>query len=266
MMLFLLAIAVRATSAAEESCDPAIASWMERHKLDAKTYSPILEALGVLSPSDLDELRGFVDEPNLFDGVSVSRGKPVPRVQQLKIIRALKADQADQSAITGVWQYVRYAPWYALRAAFGSRLFPTAKERDANKIVNAALGHTILLLKSHEGDEAEVRRLLAAGARVDTACIRGRTALMEASFDGHEKVLKALIAAGARLDATDNEGVTALSLACANGRKAIARALLEAGADKSIVSNYDFDGRKATAIDFARFKGHKDIVKLLESS
>ena len=87
-----------------------------------------------------------------------------------------------------------------------------------------------------EGDVAEVKRLLAAGADVDaTETVHGgERALHWAAHGGGSGVVRALIAAGASLEAQDADGETALFNAVrsqSDGNYFALMALLSAGAD-----------------------------------
>ena len=87
-----------------------------------------------------------------------------------------------------------------------------------------------------EGDVAEVKRLIAAGADVDATerVHGGERALHWAAAGGWSGVVRALIAAGASLEAQDNDGETALFNAVrsqSDGNYFALMALLAAGAD-----------------------------------
>ena len=58
-----------------------------------------------------------------------------------------------------------------------------------------------------------------------------------------------------------NSGVTALHSAAYHGRLAIATRLLEGGADLTLRDKLDQDGK--TALDYARSRGHSEVVALL---
>lgn len=72
-------------------------------------------------------------------------------------------------------------------------------------------------MASAGGDLVEVRRLLAAGARVNERGKDGFTALIYAAAFNHEDVAAALLEAGARTTLRTAEGETALSIAAAKG-------------------------------------------------
>ena len=83
---------------------------------------------------------------------------------------------------------------------------------------------------ARKGDQAEVTRLIGAGADVNARIRDGGTALMIASQNGHVTVVTALLAVGADVNAKANSGATALLRASQEGRYAIVVALLAAGA------------------------------------
>lgn len=88
------------------------------------------------------------------------------------------------------------------------------------------------------GDVDTVRRLIAAGAELDTRePTGGSSPLITAATFGHTGVVRALIEAGADLDLRNNDGSTALMTAAFFARTPIVAALLEAGADPSISNN-----------------------------
>jgi ankyrin repeat protein len=84
------------------------------------------------------------------------------------------------------------------------------------------------------GDPAEVRRLLAAGAHVNSRDRYGQTALMLAAHRGGLGIVEALVQAGADLNATAKYNLSALMLAIVAGHDAVALALIRAGADRAI--------------------------------
>ncbi|KAG2495182.1 hypothetical protein HYH03_006788 [Edaphochlamys debaryana] len=87
-----------------------------------------------------------------------------------------------------------------------------------------------LLEAARVGDEPEVQRLLAAGAKLSAANEAGRTALHGAVEGGQVGTLQALIQAGGDVEAADKSGWRPLHMACTMGRVEAARVLLAAGA------------------------------------
>ena len=100
----------------------------------------------------------------------------------------------------------------------------------------------------------EVRRLLAAGARVNGSDGNdGCTALHLAAMEGHSSIIAILIEHGADIEARNRLGRTALMEAALFARLEVVKTLLQNGADKSIKVKRHHDGRwiEATARDFA---------------
>lgn len=90
-------------------------------------------------------------------------------------------------------------------------------------------GITALGLAVHDADK--VRRLLAAGARVDARTERGMTPLALAASAGTPETIQLLLGAGADPNAADREGSPLLLFAAATGDERKVQALLRAGAD-----------------------------------
>lgn len=74
-------------------------------------------------------------------------------------------------------------------------------------------------------------------------------------------LIRRLVAAGARIDRAGPGGSTALSLAALNGHAASVALLLELGADVS-----QRNRRGESALDLARRKGHVEVVELLQAA
>jgi len=109
------------------------------------------------------------------------------------------------------------------------------------------------------GMQAIVMQLIAAGARLDGADLRGHTVLHHAAAAGATGMLRRLLAAGAPVDAqAARDGATALMLASANGKQQAARALLAAGASVAI---RDHAGQ--SALHHAARAGQPRLVDLL---
>lgn len=118
---------------------------------------------------------------------------------------------------------------------------------------------TALQLASFDGHTDAVRLLLKNGSKVDQLDASGRTALMYASTGANAGTVKALLAANADVHLADKvEQFTPLMFAAAEGQTEVVRLLLDAGADPS---TKDVDGE--SALDFARDKGHADVITLL---
>ena len=87
-----------------------------------------------------------------------------------------------------------------------------------------------LIMAAYYGDLSEVKRLLAAGAKVNSKDKNDITALMAASLRGHREVVELLLAQGAEVNAKDNNGKTALMLAIRMNHPEVREVLIRAGA------------------------------------
>jgi len=70
-----------------------------------------------------------------------------------------------------------------------------------------------------------------------------------------------LIKMGANLNETDSYGWTALMHAANRGHASIVKELIQARADVTLS-----DGRHDTALDIAKWRGHGEIIRMLEAS
>jgi ankyrin repeat protein len=92
-------------------------------------------------------------------------------------------------------------------------------------------GHTALMLAAREGQEDNVKALLARGAKVNERAGDGWTPLMLAAYNGQTRAVEALLEAKADVKVKDSKGVwDALMLALSEGRGGTAEKLIEAGA------------------------------------
>lgn len=117
-------------------------------------------------------------------------------------------------------------------------------------------GETALYAASGQWEIEIVRLLLAAGADVDRRSY-GKTPLYEACDKGLPDFVKLLLSAGASVD-KENNGVTALQRAATDGHTDIVTILLSNGATVDKETN---EGK--TALYAASFNGFVDIVKIL---
>ncbi|MBI2751329.1 MAG: ankyrin repeat domain-containing protein [Burkholderiales bacterium] len=88
----------------------------------------------------------------------------------------------------------------------------------------------------------------------------GQTPLHDAVRNGDEANVKTLLAGGANVNAKNNDGATPLHWAAGEGKKGIAELLLAKGAD---VNARDNDGD--TPLKWAAMNGWKEIVELLNA-
>ncbi|WP_373516096.1 ankyrin repeat domain-containing protein [Persicitalea sp.] len=119
-----------------------------------------------------------------------------------------------------------------------------------------------LVMAAYKGHHQIVRQLLEAGADVHALDPSMKaTALHAAAYAGRTEAAKVLIEYGIDIDRQGPyNGYTALHDAIWQNNIEVVKVLLQADADLSIISN---DGK--SALDFAKSKGHKEIVALIES-
>lgn len=124
-----------------------------------------------------------------------------------------------------------------------------------------------LILAAKSGSSNEIRRLLKAGATVNTRNEDGLTVLMvAAATNTNSEVVTALLKAGAEVDARHEGGFTALILAAANNTNPeVITALLKARADAKLK-----DDSGKIALDYAKenknLKGTDAYWKLVDAS
>jgi len=155
-------------------------------------------------------------------------------------------------------------------------------------------------LASYAGNAKSLKRLLAAGGKLDEAMIAigtSRTTPMLGAFKfGDIEVARTLLDLGAPIDFADGNGITMLGRAALNNELEMARMLIERGANVNVVdkqgmtpllwaSNVDFgdsamielllrSGAKAdarnkdglTPLELARKFGHANLIPTLEGT
>lgn len=107
-------------------------------------------------------------------------------------------------------------------------------------------------------DAAAIRKLLAAGARIEARDKAKRTALLIATHANAVEAAAALIDAGADVNAKDNIRDTPFLYAGAEGRLEILRLCLKSGANLKDTNRYG-----GTALIPAAHHGHPDTVREL---
>ena len=115
-----------------------------------------------------------------------------------------------------------------------------------------------------EGNVAEVRRQLKAGAAVNAKDRYGQTALMLAAMGGHLEMVELLIAEGAELNLTAKYTLSALMLAVINGHTEVAKRLVQAGADLAIQGSGAPGFAGKTAYDLAVARGMAELYEQLK--
>ena len=122
-------------------------------------------------------------------------------------------------------------------------------------------GSTPLQWAVFNGDVAEVRRLLRAGADVSLANNYGATPMSLAAEVGNTDILKVLLEAGANADSPNADGQTALMAVARTGNVAAAQLLLDHGA--TVDAKEKFGGQ--TALMWASARRHPEMMQLLIS-
>ncbi len=115
---------------------------------------------------------------------------------------------------------------------------------------------------AHRGDVAELERLIAAKADLNTRDSYGRTPLHVATHAGKVDAIRTLIKAGANHALLENDRYDAVTIASVANNEDALRMLLSLGASaKLITSRYD-----GTALIAAAHLGHAGVVKQLISA
>jgi uncharacterized protein len=128
--------------------------------------------------------------------------------------------------------------------------------------LHAGDGTTALHWAAHNDDQAEVERLIKAGADVNARNDYGATPLQEAAERGDADMIRTLLKAHADVESANDEGQTALMTVARVGSVDAAKALLKAGADVNAVEKW----RGQTALMWASAQGNPEVVRLLIKS
>ena len=107
---------------------------------------------------------------------------------------------------------------------------------ESERVAPRAPGEIALIAAALKQDWEFVRRLIDAGASVETADENGLTALMVAAMQGNMDMLLALLDRGAQVDLTDLSGRSALHYAIAAGKLEAIQLLLPGFSDLETVS------------------------------
>ena len=135
----------------------------------------------------------------------------------------------------------------------------SAQKQDVNR--RNADGSTPLQWAVYNGDVAEVKRLLRAGADVSLANKYGATPMGLAAEVGHTEILKLLLEAGANADSPNPDGQTALLAVARTGNVEAARLLIDHGA--TVDAREKWGGQ--TALMWASARRHPGMMQLLIS-
>jgi len=144
-----------------------------------------------------------------------------------------------------------------INASAASRQEPPATDVNYRN----ADGSTPLQWAVYDGDLAEVRRLLEAGADVSLANNYGVTPMGLAAEVAHTGILRLLLEAGADADSPNPEGQTALMAVARAGNVEAARLLLDHGA--VVDAREQWGGQ--TALMWASARRHPEMMQLLIS-
>ena len=120
-------------------------------------------------------------------------------------------------------------------------------------------GSTPLQWAVYNGDVAEVRRLLRAGANVSLANNYGATPMSLAAEVGNTDMLKVLLEAGANVESPNADGQTALLAVARTGNVEAAKLLLDHGA--AVDAKEKFGGQ--TPLMWAAARRHPAMMQLL---
>lgn len=116
-----------------------------------------------------------------------------------------------------------------------------------------------LHLAAHQGDVAEINRLLAAGADPDARDRAMRTPAHVAAFASHDDVVEALAKGGADMNALENRVYDVLTIAAVANDPELVSLAMELGNDPTLITSV-YDG---TALIAAAHLGHHDVVARL---
>ena len=120
-------------------------------------------------------------------------------------------------------------------------------------------GSTPLQWAVYDGNVAEVKRLLRAGAKVAIANNYGATPMSLAAETGDADMIAVLLEAGADADSPNQDGQTALQAVARTGNLKAAELLMGAGA--TVDARERFGGQ--TALMWASARRHPEMMRLL---
>ena len=119
--------------------------------------------------------------------------------------------------------------------------------------------YTGLLAAAARGDAAQIRMLIAKGAKPDVRDAYRRTPLHVAAYGRHHEAMRALVAAGANPNALENDRYDIVTIAAVADDVPTLKVALELGGSaKNITSRYD-----GTALIAAAHLGHAEVVRTL---
>ncbi|MEO1639129.1 MAG: ankyrin repeat domain-containing protein [Pseudomonadota bacterium] len=116
-----------------------------------------------------------------------------------------------------------------------------------------------LFRAAHEGDVAEIERLVAAGADVDARDARGRTPVHVAAFASEDDALRTLAEAGADMNALEHRAYDVVTIAAVADDPELMSLAIELGNDPGLVTSPYL----GTALIAAAHLGHVEVVRRL---
>jgi len=120
-------------------------------------------------------------------------------------------------------------------------------------------GYTGLLAAAARGDAAQIKALIANGARPEVRDAHQRTPLHVAAYGGHREAMRALVAAGANPNALEHDRYDIVTIAAvANDVPTLDLALALGASARNVTSRYD-----GTALIAAAHLGHVEVVRAL---
>ncbi|HSD99178.1 MAG TPA: ankyrin repeat domain-containing protein [Burkholderiales bacterium] len=120
-------------------------------------------------------------------------------------------------------------------------------------------GYRGLHLAAAQGDAAEIKSLIATGAKPDVRDGYARTPLHVAAYSGNREAMRALVGAGANPNALERDRYDIVTIAAvANDVATLKVALVLGCSPKNITSRYD-----GTALIAAAHLGHVEVVRML---
>ncbi len=150
--------------------------------------------------------------------------------------------------------------WLQISAAIvlsaSAAMADTVDMRDAN-------GRTALLLATHRDDVEEARRLIAAGADVNTKDNIQDSPYLYAAAEGRLDILRLTLKAGADLKSTNRYGGTGLIPAAHHGHVDVVRELLGTSIDVDHVNRLGWTALLEAIILGDGGPAHTEIVRLL---
>ena len=116
-----------------------------------------------------------------------------------------------------------------------------------------------LFRAAHEGDVAQIERLIAEGADVNARDTKGRTSVHVAAFASEDAALRALAEAGADMNALEHRAYDVVTIAAVADDPELMSLAIALGNDPGLVTS-PYDG---TALIAAAHLGHVEVVRRL---